>query len=122
MSCGIVNEVPPVSLASCRYDFGDMTSYSFTTPLWEYKGQGSWYFVSVPEDISDEIAEISAPLRRGFGSVKVDVTVGETSWSTSVFPDSKLKCYVLPVKKQVRVAESLHDGGLVEVELSLVFG
>jgi len=99
-----------------------MAAFQFSSELWEYNAQATWYFATVPEDISDEIAELSAPIRRGFGSVKVNVTVGSTSWATSVFPDSKRKCYILPVKKQVRVAESLDGGDVIEVELDLVFG
>ena len=55
-----------------------------------------------------------------FGAVRVRVTVGATTWSTSVFPDSKQGSYVLPVKKAVRVAEGLDDGDDVEVTLEVL--
>jgi len=43
--------------------------------------------VTVPHEVSAEIADITAGTRRGFGSVRVVVTVGTASWQTSVFPD-----------------------------------
>lgn len=50
---------------------------------------------------------------RGFGSVRVEATVGGTTWRTSVFPDSRGGSYVLPVKRAVREAEDLDDGDQV---------
>ena len=96
-----------------------MTGYRFTAPLWEYPGEGSWYFVTVPEEISDEITDLTEGRRKGFGSVRVTVTVGATTWQTSVFP-SKTGTYILPIKKPVRTAEELTEGSPVETLLELV--
>jgi Domain of unknown function (DUF1905) len=51
--------------------------------------------------------------------VRVEATIGTTTWTTSVFPEAKSKCYVLPVKKAVRTAQALEDGDgcVVVVEL-----
>lgn len=89
----------------------------FDAPLWEYD-EGGWHFVSVPEDLSDEIREQAGPVARGFGSLRVHATIGGTTWSTSVFP-SKNGCYVLPVKKPVRRAEGLEADDVVHVSLQL---
>ena len=91
-------------------------SYTFDAELWLSSVEGSWVFLTVPEDISDEI-EDGVPTKGGFGSVKVEVTIGETSWSTSLFPDSKAGAYILPVKKAVRTAESVDIGDRVTVTL-----
>ncbi|RZT20037.1 uncharacterized protein DUF1905 [Kribbella sp. VKM Ac-2569] len=96
-----------------------MTGYRFTAPLWQYPGEGSWYFVTVPEDVSDEITDLTEGRRKGFGSVRVSVTVGGSTWQTSVFP-TKTGTYVLPVKKPVRTAEGLLDGTPVDTQLDLV--
>lgn len=96
-----------------------MSGYQFTAPLWLYPGEVSWYFVTVPESISDEITDLTEGRRKGFGSVRVAVTVGGSSWQTSVFP-SKDGTYVLPVKKPVRLAESLTEGAPVHTRLQLV--
>lgn len=93
-------------------------TFTFSAPLWQHEGEGSWYFVTVPEDISDDIAELSAGRVKGFGSVRVTATVGASTWQTSVFP-TKAGTYVLPVKKPVRVAERLFEGTPVETLLQL---
>jgi hypothetical protein len=94
--------------------------YRFVGVLWEWDGPAAWYFVSLPEDVADEIDERFGHLEAGFGSLRVEVTVGSTTWRTSVFPDTKRATYLLPVKKQVRTAEDLHAGSTCEVELTVV--
>lgn len=91
----------------------------FAAELWEHEGDAPWFFVTVPPEESEEIREL-APERRGFGSVRVEVEVGESRWRTSLFPDSKRGCYVLPVKKSVRVAEDLEEGETIDVAVRLL--
>ena len=91
-------------------------SFTFDAELWLSSVEGSWVFLTVPEDISDEIDDAVAT-KGGFGSVKVDATIGGTSWSTSLFPDTKAGAYILPVKKAVRTAESVDIGDGVTVQL-----
>ena len=93
--------------------------FRFTAPLWEWDAQGGWFFVTVPEEYGDDIREVPR-MPRGFGAVRVRVTVGGSTWSTSVFPDSKQGSYVLPVKKAVRTAEGIGEGDDVEVALEVL--
>lgn len=92
---------------------------NFTADLWIWEGEAAWYFVTLPETLSDEVAE-SAPSARGFGSVRVEVTVGSTTWRTSLFPDKKAGAYVLPVKKAVRTAEGLAAGDRLSIALEVL--
>jgi hypothetical protein len=46
---------------------------------------------------------------------------GGTEWSTSIFPGSD-GVYALPLKKKVRDAEALVDGGPVSVRLEILDG
>ncbi len=94
--------------------------YSFTEPIWEHDGPAAWYFITLPHDVTDEIDELTEGRQRGFGSVRVRVTVGATTWATSIFPDTKAGSFVLPVKKAVRSAEGLADGDPVAVDLELL--
>ena len=94
--------------------------YRFRAPLREHTGPAAWYFLTLPHDVTDEIDERTASTQRGFGSVRVRVTVGATTWATSIFPDTKAGAYVLPMKKAVRTAEDLDDGDEVDVMLELV--
>ncbi len=81
--------------------------------MWEHQGSAAWFFLSLPEEVADDIDERFGHLEAGFGSLRVEVTIGSTTWRTSVFPDTKRGTYVLPVKKQVRTAEGLGDGSVV---------
>lgn len=93
----------------------------FDAELWEWDARrvDSWTFVSLPESASEEIRDLTGP-RRGFGSVRVRVTVGATTWTTSVFPDSGRGVYVLPVKRAVRRAEGLDAGDVAAVSLEVL--
>lgn len=94
----------------------------FAAELWSSETDAAWCFVTVPVDLSDTIEFIVAGRepRRGFGSVRVEVTTGATTWRTSLFPDKGRGAYVLPVKRAVRDAEGLHVGEVVEVAVRLV--
>jgi hypothetical protein len=92
-------------------------SFVFDAELWEWEAQAAWFFVSLPSDLSEEISARFGAHAAGFGSVRVEVTVGKTTWRTSVFPDKKRATYVLPVKKQVRKAEGLEVGDSARVSL-----
>jgi hypothetical protein len=94
--------------------------YDFRAELWVHIGENPWYFVTMPPDQSDEIAEITAPMRKGFGSVRVEVKLGAFTWLTSIFPEAKTGCYVLPIKKQVRLGANLEVGKPVSIEIKLV--
>jgi hypothetical protein len=93
---------------------------TFTAPMWLYSGEASWHFVTLPLDVADEIEKTASGPKRGFGSVRVAVSVGKTTWETSLFPDSKEGSYVLPIKKLVREREGLVDGDELIVEITLL--
>ena len=93
--------------------------HRFSAPLWEM-GEGSWVFVTVPRDASDSIRSVPREPRPGFGSLRVEVTLGTSVWKTSIFPDSKTKCYVLPVKKAVRAAQGVEVPDVVDVTIELM--
>lgn len=88
--------------------------------VWDARRTDTWTFVSLPTDVADEVLDLAGPVARGFGSLRVEVTVGRTTWRTSVFPDSKAGTYVLPVKKAVRTAEGLGPGDTAHVRLTLL--
>lgn len=97
----------------------DDGGYRFRGELWLHEGDAAWHFVTVPGDVSDDIEARTSGQPRGFGSVRVRVVVGTTTWSTSVFPDAKKGAYVLPVKQEVRRLEELAAGDEIDVVLRL---
>lgn len=90
---------------------------TFEAELWQHAGEGGWHFVTLPGDLADDVREHGP--HAGFGSVRVTVTLGPTTWETSLFPDSKTGSYVLPVKKQVRSAAGVEAGDRVTVRLAV---
>ena len=91
-----------------------------TSPLWLWSGgQGSWHFITVPEDQSAAFRAESLARRGGFGSVKVEARIGEVRWRTSVFPQ-KSGGYILPVKASVRRDAGIAAGDEVSFELELL--
>jgi Domain of unknown function (DUF1905) len=94
---------------------------SVTSLLWIWKGEaaGRWYFITVPEEQSDEIRAHGFGNRRGFGSVRVEATIDRTTWRTSVFPLNG-GGYLLPVKAEVRHKAGIAAGNEVTVHLELL--
>ena len=92
--------------------------YKIETELWVYPGPAPWHFVTVGREESREIKERYGKVRRGFGSIPVEVTIGETSWKTSIFPNSKDGTYLLPIKALVRKKENIYEGDIITVALA----
>jgi hypothetical protein len=88
--------------------------------IWDARQAESWTFVSLPVAESEVIRELTAGLRRGFGSVRVRARIGATTWTTSIFPDKGREAYVLPVKRAVRRAEHLDSGDTTTVTVELL--
>jgi len=95
-------------------------TFEFAAAVWEHDGDAAWFFLSLPDEVADDIEERFGHLAAGFGSLRVEVTIGETTWQTSVFPDTKRSTYVLPVKKAVRKAEGLTGGSTATVRLTVI--
>ena len=110
-----------------------MEHLSFTGPLWRWTGTtngksaGSWHFLTIDGENGDALTATALMRRleglgRGWGSLQVRVTVGETQWQTSVFPQKNpagQATWLLPVKLAVRKAEALAEGDPVAVSLEL---
>lgn len=93
----------------------------FTAELWRWEARTElWTFVSLPADVADAVLDLAPPVERGFGSLRVQVTVGATTWRTSIFPLRSAETYVLPIKKAVRQAEGLDLGDAVAVRITLI--
>lgn len=91
----------------------------FTAELWIYPGQYAWHFITVPTEYYSDLKQISSEAKRGFGSIRVEVTIGKSSWNTSIFPDNKNKSYLLPIKKEVRTTNSIDAGDMLSLTLEI---
>ena len=95
--------------------------YRTRAKLWRYPGSKvTWHFITLPRKLAQEIRLVDAgPVRRGFGSLRVQATIGGSTWQTSIFPSKRDESYLLPVKAQVRKAERLIVGKMVTLSLEV---
>lgn len=83
----------------------------------------SWHFLTIDGEAAEAIRatalmrRLEGAQRRGWGSIRVTATIGDTSWQTSVFPSKDSGGYLLPVKAAVRKSERLTAGDEVTVRL-----
>ena len=66
-----------------------------------------WHFATVPKDIFEDIKRNFGDMKRGWSSLLVVITVGKTSWKTSIFPDKETGGYLLPLKATVQKKENI---------------
>jgi hypothetical protein len=81
-----------------------------------WRGPSPFHFVTIPPKESAQIKTLSRQLTYGWGVIPVTGRVGNTSFTTSLFP--KEHAYLIPIKSAVRRAESLEIGDRVTVDLS----
>jgi hypothetical protein len=94
-------------------------TYKFKTKVWLWPGENPWHFVTIEKEDAVEIKKEEPWPRKGFGSIPVKVTVGKTTWKTSIFPEKK-GTYLLPIKKEVRDKEKLTVGSKVTISLEVL--
>jgi hypothetical protein len=94
-------------------------SFAFTGEVWRWESEkASWFFVTLPLDTAEQI-RFFFPLRRGFGSIPVQVQIGASRWRTSIFPDKRSGSFILPLKAPVRRAESFGEGDKISIEVTV---
>lgn len=107
-----------------------MTSetHTVTATLWLWttdKAPASWHFLTIDGEAGEAIhalalmRRLESGRRRGWGSMKVSATIGDTNWETSIFPANEAKGWLLPVKAAVRKAEGLVTGDEVTVAVTI---
>ena len=96
-----------------------MIEFSSLLWIWRSDAAGTWYFVTIPEELAGEIKAHAFGSPRGFSSVRVEATIGDVTWRTSVFPLNS-GGYILPVKKEVRVKARIAAGDDVPVTIELL--
>ncbi len=92
-----------------------------TEKVFLYPGEAAnWHFVPVTKKVGQEIKEKFGKLAKGFGSLPVTVTIGRTTWETSIFPDKYSGSYLLPLKANVRKKEAIVAGEKIEYTIEII--
>ncbi len=119
----------PAGIAAIADEFGNdpggpaaSTEITATGPVWLWKSKdpsvtAAWHFITITGEAAAALRIKSKARKGGFGSVKVVAQIGNTEWSTSVFPAKELDGFMLPLKASVRKAEKLQEGDEVTVSL-----
>jgi hypothetical protein len=89
----------------------------FSGPVWFWRGPSPYHFVTVPEAESAELAAAAAAVTYGWGMIPVSARLGQTTWTTSLFP--KNGGYIVPLKDKVRISEDVDVDDVVTIELTV---
>ncbi len=93
--------------------------HTIRVQVWRSASAAGWHFVTLPEDVADEVRARIAGSPSPFGMARVEATIGATTWSTSLFADTRRGSFLLPIKADVRRREDIEDGDTVDVTLRL---
>ena len=85
--------------------------------VWFWRGPAPWHFVTVPDEEAAALEAISPTVTYGWGMIPVTVRVGDSEWTTSMWP--KDGGYIVPLKARVRRAERIEVGDVVDVHLTI---
>lgn len=93
--------------------------FEMQATVWQYPGASGWHFLTLPQEETEIIKEAFVALKQGWGSLPVTVTIGQTVWKTSIFPDSKSGSYLLPLKAEVRKKEKIGVGDTITFSIEI---
>ncbi len=89
----------------------------FSGTIIQWRGPAPFYFVAIPPEESDDIKAIANAVTYGWGVIPVKVQIGNTEWTTSLFPKDGI--YLVPIKNVIRKAEKLDEGDVVDMRLEI---
>jgi hypothetical protein len=93
--------------------------FTIKASVWLYPGLpaggGRWHFVTLDKELSAQIKKVYP---KGF--VKIEATIGESTWRTSLFPHTQSQAYLLCIKTSIRKQEGIYEGDRVTVSIKLL--
>jgi hypothetical protein len=89
----------------------------FSGAVWHWRGPSPYHFVTVPAEESAALEDVAPMVSYGWGMIPVSAQIGETRWTTSLFP--KDGGYVVPLRDAIRRAEHVEVGHTVSLRLSV---
>lgn len=95
-------------------------SFTLRAKVWLYQGIGGWHFVTLSVKRSNMIRALYGMEAKPFGSLPVTVTIGQTEWKTSLFPDKRSNAYLFAIKSAVRKKERITHGMLITAKVHML--
>jgi len=93
--------------------------FTIKSMVWLYPGKAAWHFATIQKEVAVDIVASYPWPRRGFGSIPVNVTIGKSTWKTSIFPE-KSGTFLLPLKKLVREVEGIVEKDEIDIKLEVI--
>lgn len=85
-------------------------TYTDTGKIFLYpSATAAWHFVPLSKPLTATLRATYGKGTRGCGMLPVEVTIGTTTWKTSVFYSKQPEGYMLPLKAAVRRKEYLYE-------------
>ncbi len=79
-----------------------------------------WHFLTLPKKESAKIKKDFAAIKKGWGSLPIIATIGQTKWQTSIFPDRRAEAYLLPLKATVRKKEHILADDTIKFSIKIL--
>lgn len=91
---------------------------TFSRRVWQWPAaHAAWYFVYVDGDLLVSVQKIIGNKK---GLIPIEITVGTTTWRTSLLPYRKEHCYLIALKKKVRYAERIQEHDNVTISFWII--
>jgi Domain of unknown function (DUF1905) len=95
----------------------DSFAFAFSGRVWYWRGPSPYYFVRVPPEQSDDLAELTADVSYGWGMIPVEVTLDGHTWETSLWP--KDGGYLVPIRARIRRGLGIDTDDVVTLQLTV---
>lgn len=93
--------------------------YEFAAKMWQHSLPGGWFFISLPLNVAEEIRKFSKANEEGWGRLKVIAKIADVEWRTSIWFDTKMNTYLLPVKADIRKLGKFEVGETLNVVIGV---
>ena len=91
--------------------------FEFVGRVIEWRGPAPYFYVGVPQEVSDAVSDVAASVTYGWGAIPVEADIAGTAFTTSLFP--KDGRYLLPLRAAVRQRRGIGLDVEVVVEMRL---
>lgn len=93
-------------------------NYKIKARIFKWNSKSAWFFVRIEKETAENIKDNFSMFAGGWGSLPVNVSVGNSTWKTSIFPDKGT--YLLPIKSQIRKAENIKEDDELNIKLEII--
>ena len=91
--------------------------FSFDAQVIYWRGPAPFFYAPMPLAAANDVRKASKLVSYGWGVIPVEVTIGEITFTTSLFP--KDGTYLVPLKDAVRKPSGITAGDTIHIDLTL---